>query len=262
MFVQDGWKFNNRLTLNLGLRVDHYKDGWPDQEQTPNGIPALSGSLDPLPAAEQTRIRNFYTPRTVDARTVAETTTVGPRAGFTYDLRGDGKSVIKGFYGRFYFNSADIIANNENPVGLATLRYRFNDQNGNGLLDGPQELGAFITTLGGAGFVTVDPEPEAAVRRRDLRALRAGAPGRALGPRVVRLQEPAERVGRSRRRAERQPDGSGQPRRSLVQLACWATATTGPTRCSTFRQAPARSASSPIPTIRRTTPTTRRSSWR
>jgi hypothetical protein len=157
VFVQDGWKFNNRLTLNVGLRVDYYKDGWPDQEQTPNGIPALSGSLDPLPPAEQTRIRNFYAPRSVGARTVAETTTVGPRAGFTYDLRGDGKSVIKGFFGRFYFNSADIIANNENPVGQATLRYRFNDQNGNRLLDGPHELGAFNTTLGGAGFVTVDP---------------------------------------------------------------------------------------------------------
>jgi hypothetical protein len=157
VFVQDGWKFNTRLTLNVGVRVDYYKDGWPDQEQTPNGIPALSGSLDPLPAAEQTRIRNFYAPRSVGARTVAETTTVGPRAGFTYDLRGDGKSVIKGFFGRFYFNSADIIANNENPVGQATLRYRFNDQNGNRLLDGPHELGAFNTSLGGAGFVTVDP---------------------------------------------------------------------------------------------------------
>ncbi|HEX2341188.1 MAG TPA: carboxypeptidase regulatory-like domain-containing protein [Vicinamibacterales bacterium] len=157
VFLQDGWKYNNRLTLNLGLRVDYYKDGWPEQSQTPNGLPQLSGSLDPLPAAEQTRIRNFYAPRTVEGQTIAETTTVGPRVGFAYDVRGNGKSVIKGFYGRFYFNSADTVANNENPVGQATLRYRFNDRNGNRLLDGPNELGAFNATLGGAGFVTVDP---------------------------------------------------------------------------------------------------------
>jgi hypothetical protein len=158
-FVQDGWKFNDRLTLNLGLRFDHYTDGWPDQNQTPNGIPVL-GSYAGLPAAEVTRLTNFFAPRTVSAQTVSQTATWGPRAGFAYDVRGNGKSVIKGYYGRFYFNSADIISNQQNPVGQATLRYRFNDLNGNRLLDGPHELGAFQQSLGGAGFVTVDPDLE------------------------------------------------------------------------------------------------------
>ena len=64
---------------------------------------------------------------------------------------------MKGYYGRFYFNSADIVADNENPVGDASLRYRMTDLNGNRLLDGPHELGAFLQTIGGAGFVRVDP---------------------------------------------------------------------------------------------------------
>ena len=144
VYVQDSWKWNNRLTLNLGVRVDHYTDGWPEQSHSPAGLPQLSGSLAPLPPAEQTRITNFFAPRTVDAQTVSKTTTVGPRAGFAYDLRGNGKSVMKGFYGRFYFNSADIIADNQNPVGAAQLRYNFIDRNGNRLLDGPNELGSFI----------------------------------------------------------------------------------------------------------------------
>ncbi|MCA1563114.1 MAG: carboxypeptidase regulatory-like domain-containing protein [Acidobacteria bacterium] len=152
-YLQDSWKFNNRLTLNLGVRMDHYTDGWPEQSVAPNGLPQLAGTTDQ-------RIIDFYKPRTVEALTVAKTTTFGPRAGFAYDLRGNGKSVIKAFYGRFYFNSADEIADNQNPVGLARLRYQFRDLNGNRLLDGPHELGAFITTTGGGGFVTVDPNLE------------------------------------------------------------------------------------------------------
>jgi hypothetical protein len=149
-YVNDVWKLTSRVTLNLGLRLDRYTDGWPEQSHKPNGLPVLASATDPL-------IRDFFAPKTITAKVVSRTTTLAPRAGFAYDLRGDGRSVVKGFYGRFYFNSADIIADNENPVGLAQLRFRFNDLNGNRLLDGPEELGAFITTVGGAGFVTVDP---------------------------------------------------------------------------------------------------------
>ena len=55
--------------------------------------------------------------------------------------RGDNRTVLKVFWGRFNFNSADKLADQENPVGRAQLRYAFNDLNGNRLLDGPQELG-------------------------------------------------------------------------------------------------------------------------
>ncbi|MBI2834453.1 MAG: TonB-dependent receptor [Acidobacteria bacterium] len=149
-FAQDSWKFGPRLTLNLGFRVDHYTDGWPDQSLKPEGVPALAGTTDP-------RIIAFLSPVDVKARVVSRTTTVGPRAGFAYDIGGNGRSVIKGFYGRFYFNSADTIADNENPVGEAELRYQFRDLNGNKVLDSPAELGPFLRTVGGAGFVKVDP---------------------------------------------------------------------------------------------------------
>jgi hypothetical protein len=150
LYAQDSWKFSPRLTINAGLRVDRYRDGWPDQSHTPEGIPALQGATDPV-------LVSFFAPRSIKARDVSQTTTIGPRIGFAYDPGGNGKSVIKGYYGRFYFNSADIIADNENPVGAAQLRYQFNDLNGNRILDGPQELGRLLTTVGGAGFVTVDP---------------------------------------------------------------------------------------------------------
>jgi len=155
----DTWKVSNRLTLNLGARFEAYRDQWPDQEFAPHGHPALTGWSDP-------RYSAFVAPRTVSATTVANTNTISPKVGFAYDLTGDNRTVIKGFYGISRWNSADTLADQENPVGLAALRYAFVacsatastncDLNGNRLVDSPAELGAFQTTTGGAGFVRVD----------------------------------------------------------------------------------------------------------
>jgi hypothetical protein len=148
-FINDTWKLNNRMTLNIGARVERYRDSWPEQQFAPQMPAALSGTTD-------TRILTFYSPRTVQETTVAEHTVFSPRAGFAYDLTGDGKTSLKGYYGRFYFNSSDILANLENPVGMGQLRYQFLDQNGNRLLDSPSELGLFRSTQGGAGSVRID----------------------------------------------------------------------------------------------------------
>jgi hypothetical protein len=148
-WIQDNWKLSPRLTLNLGLRMEHYVDGWPDQSFTPNGHPVLAGWTNPTYQA-------FIAPRSVQATEVLRTFTASPRAGFAYDLTGDNRTVLKGFYGRYYFNSADTVADGENPVGVAQLRYQFLDQNRNMLLDGPQELGNLITTVGNAGTLPAD----------------------------------------------------------------------------------------------------------
>jgi len=158
-WINDTWKLTNRLTLNLGLRFEAYKDQWPEQEFAPNGLPALAGFTDPTYVA-------FVAPRTVEARTVADTKTVVPRVGIAYNLTGDNRTVLKAYVGQSRWNSADTLANQENPVGIAQLRYAFLpctatrttgcDLNGNRLLDSPAELGAFNSTLGGAGFVRID----------------------------------------------------------------------------------------------------------
>jgi hypothetical protein len=152
-WLNDTWKVTNRLTMNLGFRVEAYRDGWPEQQFQPNGHPQLANWTD-------TRYRSFVAPVTVDARTVSESTTVAPRLGFAYDLTGDNRTVLKVHFGQTRFNSADLLADQENPVGRARLRYVFNDLNGNGLLDGPQELGRFLRTVGGGGFVRIDRDLE------------------------------------------------------------------------------------------------------
>ena len=148
-WLQDTWKTGDRLTLNLGVRVESYRDGWPEQEFQPNGHPQLANWND-------SRYRQFVAPTTVEERTVSESLTVAPRVGFAYDLTGDNRTVLKVHFGQTRFNSADLLADQENPVGRARLRYVFNDLNGNRLLDGPQELGRFLQTVGGGGFVRVD----------------------------------------------------------------------------------------------------------
>ncbi len=158
-WINDTWKLTDRLTLNLGVRVENYKDQWPDQEFEPNGIPALASWTD-------ARYRAFVAPRTANATTVANTTTLAPKVGFAYDLTGDNRTVIKGFVGQSRWNSADTLADRENPVGLGQLRYAFVscsatvttncDLNGNRLVDSPAELGAFQNSFGDAGNVRVD----------------------------------------------------------------------------------------------------------
>ncbi|HZL94406.1 MAG TPA: carboxypeptidase regulatory-like domain-containing protein, partial [Vicinamibacterales bacterium] len=67
-WVSDTWKLTNRLTLNLGLRFEAYRDQWPDQDFAPNGHPQLAGWTDP-------RYSAFIAARTVSATTVASTNT-------------------------------------------------------------------------------------------------------------------------------------------------------------------------------------------
>ena len=66
VFLQDAWKPSNRLTLNLGVRMDHLQGGGKDQ--------------DPV-----------YT-----------NTVIAPRLGFALDVTGNGTTVLKGSYSQYY----------------------------------------------------------------------------------------------------------------------------------------------------------------
>jgi hypothetical protein len=192
-WFNDTWKLSDRFTVNFGLRFEAYRDGWPEQKFQPNGHPMLANWPADLNPAERARYFNFIQPVTVEARTVASTNTVVPRVGVAYDLTGDNRTVLKLYVGQSRFNSADTLADVENPVGRAMLRYNFRscaagqvtgcDVNGNRLLDGPHELGSFVSTQGGGGFVRVDRDmvrPTANEVSVNLeRELREGLSGRA-----------------------------------------------------------------------------------
>jgi len=133
-FFQDRWSLNQRFSLTLGVRFDKQEPHYQDAIRKPT----LSAVF---PAA------------TVTGKTLLTSTKVVPRVGVSYSPTD--KSVVKGFYGRYYYNFADRFSN-VNPGGTNTRDYRFNDLNRNRIFDGVQELGALEASAGGTS-TTLDP---------------------------------------------------------------------------------------------------------
>ena len=147
VYLQDSWSLNSRFSLNYGARFDQYDLGWPEQNFDPER-------------------KDFFTARVVPAADVVSLKSISPRIGFAWDVTGKGRTVVKAFFGRYAYNPSADVADRENPVGRAQQRYAFVscsagqttgcDVNNNKLMDSRSELGALLSTQGGAGSVTVD----------------------------------------------------------------------------------------------------------
>src|SRR5690606_10597590 len=112
-FINDTWAVG-RLTLNAGLRYDRYHGWLPEQQQLaaavgPTSVPAMS-------FAE----RSMYT-----------WNQIAPRIGGTFDLSGDGRTVVKMNYGLFWHNPGAGTAGSANPNTTDKYEtYGWNDANG------------------------------------------------------------------------------------------------------------------------------------
>lgn len=105
LYLQDAWRVTDRLTLDLGVRYDLVTGFAFDQSQ--NVIFAelqaagAAGALAGAPGFE-----DFGKEPAEDRNNIA------PRAGFTYDVNGDGKLVVRGGAGRYYdfaYTNANIL---------------------------------------------------------------------------------------------------------------------------------------------------------
>jgi Carboxypeptidase regulatory-like domain/TonB dependent receptor-like, beta-barrel len=95
VFAQDQWKPFNRLTINYGLRYDY--------QQNPEPVA-------PNPAIPETQRIN------------KDRTNFGPRVGAAWDLRGNGKTVVRGGYGVYYGRTPNgTIFNALTQTGLTDL---------------------------------------------------------------------------------------------------------------------------------------------
>jgi Carboxypeptidase regulatory-like domain/TonB dependent receptor len=114
-FAQDDFRATPRLTFNLGLRYDILT--WPvEVDNRQANFDLVTGALIVAGSngASRQLIPNDYH-------------NFGPRAGFAYQLTRDGKTVIRGGYGLFYFIDRGGIANQlaQNPpfAGLNSATY-------------------------------------------------------------------------------------------------------------------------------------------
>jgi len=96
-FAQDNWKFSPRLTLELGLRWDH--ENWPAAD--PN-LTSTTGTFVPYSGLSNNPTDNLD---------------FGPRVGFSYDVYGGGKTILRGGYGVYY---GRILNGNIESVRLGT----------------------------------------------------------------------------------------------------------------------------------------------
>ena len=141
VFINDSWSLGSRVTLNVSLRIDHYKSFVPDQDQIASETAGFT-----LPAA------------TFPEQTFFTWNSVVPRVGATFDLRGDGRSVVKVNYGYFRHNPGPGAAANSNPnQAQKDLTYTWTDRNGDRLFQ-QGEQGSLVQDRTGPAGVRVDPE--------------------------------------------------------------------------------------------------------
>ena len=132
-FLDDTWRLHRRLTVSLGARLDRYQPG----------LPAQTGPQGQTFAAND-RVLTFNN--------------WGPRVGLSIDLTGDGRTVVKVHYGKFWlYPGANFTAAlNPNPSGWSRTYRWTDDANGNGRWD-PGEEGALLSVSGGSGATMLDP---------------------------------------------------------------------------------------------------------
>jgi len=123
-FVQDKWQIGRKLTLNIGLRWDRYSNYYPEQGNSHNnGIFDIAAIRAAYPTSNILVSLNGATsvPRTI----VSVFDNWVPRFAFSYDLFGNGKTAVKGSYGKFAWNPSTGIASDANPNVTPTYTFRW-----------------------------------------------------------------------------------------------------------------------------------------
>jgi hypothetical protein len=129
-YVQDNWRVNHRLTLNLGLRWDGVPHTYEEHNRMGNfypnlynpanapifadgagnniaaNSPGLGTSPNPILAGTQFYLNGIgipgKTPGVPKGLVDNHWAAFGPRVGFAYDLTGSGKTVVRGGFGTMY----------------------------------------------------------------------------------------------------------------------------------------------------------------
>ncbi|MEA2695687.1 MAG: hypothetical protein QOJ16_5074 [Acidobacteriota bacterium] len=115
-YGQDDWFVSNNLTINLGLRYDYWAGFDLDQRKNPIWQTLATQTQ----FSDAPYLRDFQGGKGGVLKN--DKNNVGPRAGFTWDTRGDGKQLVRGGWGRYFdfpYTNATILF----PTSAATSNY-------------------------------------------------------------------------------------------------------------------------------------------
>ena len=121
-FVQDDWKATKRLTINYGLRMSHLQP-WIDR--VGDGFSIFNPSqFSPSCAAEYCGFEwNKKDPSIPIGGFPTRALFYAPRVGAAYDLFGNGKTVLRGGYGRYYFHAGQATTGLDASAGVESYSF-------------------------------------------------------------------------------------------------------------------------------------------
>jgi hypothetical protein len=154
LYIHDQITVSQRVTLNAGLRWDAYEVYYPDMTIQAHpfrdffyaGAPLSNGYVIPasFPGFEVQGRRDI----------INFTGAFAPRLGVAWDLQGNGKTVMKLNWGRYYNNPGP--QGTVNPIQQTTYTFNWNDRNGDRLFT-LNEVGTFVSSSGGVNN-SIDPD--------------------------------------------------------------------------------------------------------